>query len=156
MSPTCGCCKKWVSHLENNGFEVESIYEDNMRSIKTQYKISQKNTSCHTGIIGSYFIEGHVPASDIKELLEKQPDIAGLTVPGMPAGINVPGMETINEKAEYDVLYVRKDGSIREGVRKIKNSQARDEEYQSGGAYRAMIKLFRDNLDELEKNKRKV
>ena len=60
---------------------------------------------------GSYFIEGHVPASDIKELLEKQPDIAGLTVPGMPAGINVPGMETINEKAEYDVLYVRKDGS---------------------------------------------
>ena len=71
MSPTCGCCKKWVSHLENNGFEVESIYEDNMRSIKTQYKISQKNTSCHTGIIGSYFIEGHVPASDIKELLEK-------------------------------------------------------------------------------------
>ena len=70
MSPTCGCCKKWVSHLENNGFEVESIYENNMRSIKTQYKISQKNTSCHTGIIGSYFIEGHVPASDIKELLE--------------------------------------------------------------------------------------
>ena len=111
MSPTCGCCKKWVSHLEENGFEVESIYENNMRSIKTQYKISQKNTSCHTGVIGSYFIEGHVPASDIKELLEKQPDIAGLTVPGMPAGINVPGMETINEKAEYDVLYVKKDGS---------------------------------------------
>ena len=111
MSPTCGCCKKWVSHLENNGFEVESIYEDNMRSIKTQYKISQKNTSCHTGIIGSYFIEGHVPATDIKELLEKQPDIAGLTVPGMPAGINVPGMETINERAKFDVLAVNNDGS---------------------------------------------
>ena len=31
MSPTCGCCKKWVSHVEENGFEVESIYEDNMR-----------------------------------------------------------------------------------------------------------------------------
>ena len=111
MSPTCGCCKKWVSHLENNGFEVESIYDNNMRSLKSKYKISQKNTSCDTGIVDSYFIEGHVPASDILELLEKKPDIAGLTVPGMPAGINVPGMETINEKAEYDVLYVRKDGS---------------------------------------------
>ena len=110
-SPSCGCCKKWVSHLQDNGFEVESIYENNMRSIKTKYKISQKNTSCHTGIVGSYFIEGHVPASDIRELLAKNPDVAGLTVPGMPAGTNVPGMETINEKAEYDVLYVRKDGS---------------------------------------------
>ena len=76
MSPTCGCCKKWVSHLENNGFEVESIYEDNMRSIKTQYKISQKYLMPYR-YGGSYFIEGHVPASDIKELLEKQPDVAG-------------------------------------------------------------------------------
>ena len=32
-------------------------------------------------------------------------------MPGMPAGLNVPGMETINKNAEYDVLYVRKDGS---------------------------------------------
>ena len=59
-----------------------------------------------------------------------------------------------------NMIYVRKDGSIREGVRKIKNSKvrdkARDEEYQSGGAYRAMIKLFRNNLNELEKNKRKI
>ncbi len=111
MSPTCGCCKKWVSHLESNGFNVETIYENNMRSIKSKYKISQKNTSCHTGVIGSYYIEGHVPANEIRELLEKSPDISGLTVPGMPAGTNVPGMETINEKAEYDVLYVNKDGS---------------------------------------------
>ena len=111
MSPTCGCCKKWVSHLEENGFQVETILEDNMRSVKVKYGITQNQTSCHTGIINSYFIEGHVPATDIKELLSKNPDIAGLTVPGMPAGTNVPGMETINEKAEYDVLYVRKDGS---------------------------------------------
>ena len=110
MSPTCGCCKKWVSHLENNGFEVESIYENNMRSIKSKYKISQKNTSCHTGIVDSYFIEGHVPASDILELLEKKPDIAGLTVPGMPAGINVPGMEVNNEKANFDVLAIDSNG----------------------------------------------
>ena len=57
------------------------------------------------------------------------------------------------------MIYVRKDGSIREGVRKINSKardKARDEEYQSGGAYRAMIKLFRNNLNVLEKNKRKI
>ena len=70
MSPSCGCCKKWVSHLENNGFEVESIFKENMRTIKSKYNIAQDQISCHTGIVGSYFIEGHVPASDIKKLLE--------------------------------------------------------------------------------------
>ena len=52
-----------------------------------------------------------MPAKDIIELLEKKPEIAGLAVPGMPAGMNVPGMETTKQNAEYDVLYVRKDGS---------------------------------------------
>ena len=108
MSPTCGCCKKWVSHLENNGFEVESIYEDNMRSIKTQYKISQKNTSCHTGVIGSYFIEGHVPLEAINKLLKERPDIDGLALPGMPIG--TPGMP--GDKEEPYVIYQLVDGNF--------------------------------------------
>ncbi len=111
MSPSCGCCKKWVTHLEENGFEVESIFRENMRIIKSKYNISQDQISCHTGVIGSYFIEGHVPADDIKDLISKKPDIAGITVPGMPAGQNVPGMETVDTNAKYDVLSVRKDGS---------------------------------------------
>ena len=111
MSPSCGCCKKWVSHLEKNGFEVESIFRENMRMIKSKYNIAQDQISCHTGVVGSYFIEGHVPASDIKKLLDENPDIAGLTVPGMPAGQNVPGMETVDTNAKYNVLSVRKDGS---------------------------------------------
>ena len=111
MSPSCGCCKKWVTHLTNNGFEVESIFRENMRSIKSKYNIAQDQISCHTGIVGSYFIEGHVPASDIKKLISENPNIAGLTVPGMPAGQNVPGMETVNRNANYNVLSVSKDGS---------------------------------------------
>ena len=111
MSPSCGCCKKWVSHLEDNGFEVESVFRDNMRAIKSKYNISQEYISCHTGVIGSYFIEGHVPADDIKRLINEIPEIAGLSVPGMPAGLNVPGMETVNKNANYDVLSVNKDGS---------------------------------------------
>jgi len=113
MSPSCGCCKKWVTHLEENGFEVESIFRENMRSIKSKYNIAQDQISCHTGIVGSYFIEGHVPASDIKKLISENPNIAGLTVPGMPAGLNVPGMETVKRNANYNVLSVSKDGSTK-------------------------------------------
>ena len=110
MSPTCGCCKKWVSYLENNGFEINTFTDQNMRAVKTKYNISQENTSCHTGIVDGYYIEGHVPASDIKKLLKDRSDIAGLTVPGMPAGQNVPGMETVNTNANFDVFSVNKVG----------------------------------------------
>ena len=117
MSPTCGCCKKWVSYLENNGFEINTFTDQNMRAVKTKYNISQENTSCHTGIVDGYYIEGHVPASDIKKLLKDRSDIAGLTVPGMPAGQNVPGMETVDTNANYDVFSVNKAG-----VSKVWNS----------------------------------
>tara|TARA_B100000989_G_C19511642_1_gene459385 strand:- start:1388 stop:1828 length:441 start_codon:yes stop_codon:yes gene_type:complete len=117
MSPSCGCCKKWVTYLEDNGFEINTFTDQNMRAVKTKYNISQENTSCHTGIVDGYYIEGHVPASDIKKLLKERSDIAGLTVPGMPAGQNVPGMETVNTNADYDVFSVNKAG-----VSKIWNS----------------------------------
>lgn len=108
-SPYCGCCEKWVSHLEQNGFKVNSHNLENMQEIKSRFGISREIQSCHTAIIDGYFIEGHVPASDIKKLLSERPDIQGLSVPGMPAGSNVPGMETRPEKAKFDVLAVEKD-----------------------------------------------
>ena len=105
-SPYCGCCEKWISHLEQNGFKVISQNQENMNKIKSQFNISHELQSCHTGVINGYFIEGHVPAHDIKKLLTEKPDIKGLSVPGMPAGTNVPGMETRAEKASFDVLAV--------------------------------------------------
>ena len=112
LSPDCGCCHDWISHMESNDFVLEKNMDANMYDIKTNAGLPIDLASCHTALIKGYFIEGHVPAKDVKRLLKETPDgIIGLTVPGMPAGINVPGMETINEKAEYDVLYVRKDGS---------------------------------------------
>ena len=67
--------------------------------------------SCHTGFIDGYFIEGHVPHDAITKLLTEKPSIKGITVPGMPAGVNVPGMEVTNERAKFDVLAVNTDGS---------------------------------------------
>jgi hypothetical protein len=111
-SPTCGCCGKWVEHLEANGFEVKAKNTSTamLDRIKRQAGIEEKLASCHTGLIDGYAVEGHVPAADIKILLEERPDAIGLTVPDMPLGS--PGMEQPDGKTEpYDVLLVKKDGT---------------------------------------------
>ena len=111
-SPTCGCCGKWVEHLEANGFTVtaKNTSRAMLDRIKRQAGIEEKLASCHTGLIAGYAVEGHVPAADIKRLLEERPDANGLTVPNMPLGS--PGMEQASGETEpYDVLLVKKDGS---------------------------------------------
>ena len=108
-TPTCGCCSKWVSHLESNGFKVNAINQRDLSSLKQQLGISPSLQACHTAKIGNYFVEGHVPASDIKKMLATKPDIQGITVPGMPMGS--PGMEGAR-KDSYDVLAINKDASV--------------------------------------------
>ncbi len=92
-SPTCGCCKKWITHLEDNGFKVKAIDSNDMASIKDQQGVPIGARSCHTAVINNYIIEGHVPAQDIKNLLKEKRSVAGLAVPGMPMGS--PGMEGV-------------------------------------------------------------
>lgn len=106
-SPHCGCCTRWEAILEENGFEVISHPTENMSAVKQRLGVPPQMASCHTGIINGYFIEGHVPVSDIRRLLEEQPEVQGLAVPGMPAGQNVPGMETRPGNAQFDVWAVR-------------------------------------------------
>jgi hypothetical protein len=107
---SCGCCNQWVEHLKQNGFHVKVRDVSNMGPIKDHVGIPVAKGSCHTGLIGGYFVEGHVPASDVRRLLAEHPDAKGLTVPGMPAGS--PGMETPDGKVQpYDVLLVARDGS---------------------------------------------
>jgi hypothetical protein len=106
-SPTCGCCTDWVEYMRDNGFEVEVHDTQNMHPIKVRAGIQPGQGSCHTGFIGGYTIEGHVPAEDVKRLLKEKPDARGLTVPGMPMGS--PGMEG-PRKDDYSVLLFRDDG----------------------------------------------
>ena len=100
-SPTCGCCSKWVSHLEANGFTVEATDVNDINLIKRSYGIPPALASCHTAVVGDYLVEGHVPAEDIVQLLKQKPAIKGISVPGMPIGS--PGMEGGNPQA-YDVI----------------------------------------------------
>tara|TARA_B100001093_G_C26684479_1_gene951976 strand:+ start:348 stop:791 length:444 start_codon:yes stop_codon:yes gene_type:complete len=111
LSPECGCCHDWILHMESNNFNLEKNMKSNMYDIKTNAGLPIDLASCHTAIISGYFIEGHVPANDVKRLINEKPDnIIGLTVPGMPAGINVPGMEVNNETANFDVLAIDSEG----------------------------------------------
>jgi hypothetical protein len=110
-SPTCGCCSLWVEHLEENGFEVETQYRDDMGQVKVSFGITQQLASCHTGIVNGYLIEGHVPADDIRRLLAEAPDtVRGLAVPGMPIGS--PGMEMGDRVDPYDVLAIGTSGEL--------------------------------------------
>ena len=63
-------------------------------------------------LLDGYFIEGHVPAEDVKRLLAERPDARGLTVPGMPVGS--PGMEVPDGTVQpYAVELVTRDGGTR-------------------------------------------
>ncbi len=106
-SPTCGCCKNWISHLEENGFTVEVHNERNMSPIKSELGVPRNLQSCHTATVGDYVVEGHVPAEEITRLLKEKPSVKGLAVPGMPMGS--PGMEGPRQDA-YDVLTFERNG----------------------------------------------
>ena len=110
-SPTCGCCTQWESHMTKAGFQVTSKPTNNMEEIRKQYGVPEKVHSCHTAVIGGYVIEGHVPADDVKRLLESRPDgVAGLAAPGMPP--KSPGMQPEGEKPSgYDVLSFDRQGN---------------------------------------------
>lgn len=90
FSPTCSCCKGYITYLRSKGFDVEAKSTDNMLAVKEKYNIPSNVESCHTAIIGDYFVEGHMPIQFIEKLLAEKPDIDGIALPGMPQGS--PGM----------------------------------------------------------------
>lgn len=110
-SPTCGCCTAWVEHVRQAGFAVEAqnVDQDALYAFKDRLQIAPELAGCHTAVVGDYFIEGHVPASDIKRLLAKRPSGRGLTVPGMP--MSSPGMGGPGAGDNFDTLLVGSDGS---------------------------------------------
>ncbi len=89
--PGCGCCEKWVAHLQTAGFTTEITDRDDMQALKTQFGVPEALRSCHTGQVAGYVIEGHVPAAAILALIASKEAATGLAVPGMPIGS--PGME---------------------------------------------------------------
>lgn len=90
-SKYCGCCGAWVDYMKKNGYQVKTVLLEDMTSVKKNFKVPYKLSSCHTAIIDGYVVEGHVPADVVAKMLKEKPDIIGIASPGMPVGS--PGME---------------------------------------------------------------
>jgi len=110
-SAQCGCCAAWVDHATAAGFTVRVVNTEDLATVKREMGIPPRLASCHTVVVGSFLIEGHVPASDVKRLLAQRPRVRGLAVPGMPVGS--PGMEQGSPANydRYDVIAFSADGS---------------------------------------------
>lgn len=112
-TPSCGCCHDWIAHLRAQGFEVQAhdVSEARKRAIRQGLGLADRFGSCHTALVGGYVLEGHVPAREIRRLLQEQPRALGLSVSGMPVGS--PGMDGPTyggRKDPYDVLLVQGGG----------------------------------------------
>ena len=116
-SASCGCCKKWINHLRDNGLEVVDNIVEDVSVIKNQYQIPNNLRSCHSAQIANYTIEGHVPIESINKLFREKPNINGIAVPGMPLGS--PGMEMHSHESHshdyenYKVVSFSKTGKTK-------------------------------------------
>ena len=108
-SASCGCCAKWIEHVQKHGFTVKVINVDDIMAVKAKAGIPDQMASCHTTKVGGYVVEGHVPAADIKRLLASKPKAVGIAVPGMPMG--APGMEHGGHRQPFQTLLLKADGS---------------------------------------------
>jgi hypothetical protein len=112
-TPTCGCCRLWVSHAKSvlTGYDITTHDMDDLTEIKSRLGVPTSLQSCHTAISGPYVFEGHVPADLIKRFLGERPKALGLAVAGMPLGS--PGMDMGPRKEPYDVILFDRKGTTR-------------------------------------------
>ncbi len=111
-SPTCGCCEKWINHIDSHGFSSKVHSDNDFADIKLEKGIASQYRSCHTAVSQEgYVFEGHVPAKFIHQFLGQNhaDNVIGLSVPAMPLG--TPGMEMGDKFQPYRVLLLKTDGS---------------------------------------------
>lgn len=109
-SPTCGCCSQWIDHVREGGVaaQVEEVEWEELDRLFSEHGVARQLQSCHLGMVDGYMVIGHVPADVIQRMLRERPEIAGITVPGMPIGS--PGMEQGDRKDPYNVIAFTRSG----------------------------------------------
>lgn len=105
-SPDCACCHLWADIARQRGWSVASADKLDMAAFKADAGVPMEYSSCHTSIVGGYFVEGHVPIEAVQRLLAEKPDIDGIALPGMPAGS--PGMGG-EQEAPFEVVAITDD-----------------------------------------------
>lgn len=113
----CLACMEWAYHLMENGFGVTFKASPDMAALKRKFRVPAAVQSVLTARVGNYFIEGHVPAGDIKQLLMEKPRARGLAVPGLPLG--APGFEGADPSCEAGCTVVDPTSGEREMQREL-------------------------------------
>jgi len=117
-SQSCGCCGLWSSYFKSQGNPNMNITtfenQEDLDNKKNELGVPMDLQTCHTSVIGKYFVEGHVPLEVIEKLLEEQPDIKGIALPGMPEGS--PGMPG-KKRGDFVIFQINNDGSYEEYIR---------------------------------------
>jgi hypothetical protein len=106
--PQCGCCETYAAYLRRNDFKVDVKPTYDLAEISRKAGVPAEMEGCHTMFIDGYVIDGHVPVNIVRKLLSEKPAVAGITLPGMPAGS--PGM-TGKKTEKFTIYAVTKDGS---------------------------------------------
>jgi len=115
LTPTCGCCSKWVDHMVSAGFKLEREVTTELEALAPRKRAPASLRSCHTAVIGKYLVEGHVPADVVQKLQKENPaGVIGLSAPNMPVGS--PGMEGPNAQP-YPIVAFKADGTSYEYTR---------------------------------------
>lgn len=109
MPTVCLACIDWAEHLRQNGFTVKVTQTDDMEAIKRRLKVPKDLEAVPSALVAGYFIEGHVHADQIKELLSEKPNALGLAVPGLPLG--APGREFSSPTCETACTMLDKDSA---------------------------------------------
>jgi len=95
-NPQCGCCENYADYLRENGFTVTVKPTHDLAQISRDAGIPDDFQGCHTAFLGDYVVSGHVPVDVVNRMLEERPEIAGVTLPGMPMGS--PGMSGAKQR----------------------------------------------------------
>lgn len=107
-NPQCSCCEGYAAYLRENGFEVDVKPTNDLTQISRKAGVPENIQGCHTMFVDRYVVDGHVPVNVVRKLLAERPDIAGITLPGMPLGS--PGMGG-TKSSTFTIYSVTKDGA---------------------------------------------
>lgn len=88
--PGCGCCDAYAEYLEDNGYTVTRIDDREFDKRSIEVGVPAQGLGCHLAEIEGYYVSGLVPVDILDRMLTEQPEITGITLPGMPG--NAPGM----------------------------------------------------------------
>jgi hypothetical protein len=94
--------------MKSAGFVVKVTEVDDTTAARKRLGMPARFGSCHTATVDGYVLEGHVPAGEVKRLLEARVKAIGLAVPSMPIGS--PGMEMGTRKDPFQVLLIDHSG----------------------------------------------